>query len=290
MENRTLRMTIPQWQGGINPDYVFGAELLEKIAPQSANPQESVTIAVARDFSSPLQEIDGVSGGDQLIKQMSEEWKVLNEKNPTKIIVFGGDCAVTQVPFDYLSGIYGDKLGMIWLDAHPDISDTKTSSHLHEMVCANLLGQNMSSPVTKVKNPISPKRMIYAGLIEEDLRPMDMACETLGIKILSPEKLAEDNFELISWIKVEKIEYICVHWDLDVLTPEDFRSIYPAEPHTRISDFPAAVGRMSIENVAKTIKTASEAAELVGISITEHLPWDSFRLRKIMQNISIFNA
>lgn len=289
MKNKTLRMTIPQWQGGVNPDYVFGAELLEKIAPPSANPQESVTIIVGRDFSRPLKEIDGVSGGDQLIKQMSEEWQVLQEKNPTKLIVFGGDCAVTQVPFDYLSGIYGDKLGMIWLDAHPDISDTKNSSHLHEMVCANLLGQNMHSPITKVRNPISPKRTLYAGLIEEDLRPMDMACKSLGIRILSPEKLAKDTSDLLSWIHEEKLEYICVHWDLDVLTPEDFRSIYPAEPHTLVSDFPAAVGHMSLVDVAKTINTASQAADLVGLSITEHLSWDAFRLRKTMQSFSIFS-
>ena len=221
-------MTIPQWQGGANPDYVFGAELLEKIAPPSANPQESVTIAVDRDFSKPLKKVDGVEGGDLLMKQMTEEWQILQEKKPSKVIVFGGDCAVTQVPFDYLSGIYGDKLGMIWLDAHPDIASTSNSSHLHEMVCANLLGQNTDSPITKVKNPISPKRMIYAGLIEEDLRPMDMACKTLGIQILSPEKLVESNSDILDWISDEKLEYICVHWDLDVLTPEDFRSIYPA--------------------------------------------------------------
>ncbi len=73
-----------------------------------------------------------------------------------------------------------------------------------------------------------------------------------------------------------------------MLTPEDFRSIYPAEPHTRVSDFPAAVGRMSLDDVANTINAASQAVELVGLSITEHLAWDALRLRKTMQRLSIF--
>ena len=210
MNKKTLRMTIPQWQGGVNPNYVFGAEMLKCLAPPSAD-HDSVTVAVERNFSSPLQKVDGVDGGDVLMKQMLEEWKILRDKKPAKIIVFGGDCAVTQVPFDYLSGIYGNKLGMIWLDAHPDISDANSSSHLHEMVCANLLGQNMNSPVTKVENPISPERMIYVGLIEEDLRPMDMACKRLGIRTVSPEKAIEGASEILSWINDERLEYICVH-------------------------------------------------------------------------------
>ncbi len=32
-KKKTLRMVFPQWQGGINPNYVFGSELLAYIAP-----------------------------------------------------------------------------------------------------------------------------------------------------------------------------------------------------------------------------------------------------------------
>lgn len=40
---------------------------------------------------------------------MQDTKKILEEKQPDKIIVFGGDCSVTQIPFDYLSGKYGSK-------------------------------------------------------------------------------------------------------------------------------------------------------------------------------------
>ena len=31
---KTIRLDIPQWQGGNNPNYVFGSELLSIIVPQ----------------------------------------------------------------------------------------------------------------------------------------------------------------------------------------------------------------------------------------------------------------
>ena len=44
------------------------------------------------------------------------------KKTATHIIIFWGDCSFFQTPFDYLKGKYGKNLGIIWLDAHPDVS------------------------------------------------------------------------------------------------------------------------------------------------------------------------
>ena len=130
---KTLRLTYPQWQGGMNPDYVFGAELLERIAPPSAT-AEHAAVTVNRIFDLKETQLDGIDCGLSLLEQKKQAEKILQEKQPDKVIVFGGDCAVTQAPFDYLSGKYGNKIGLLWLDAHPDCSTVKESSHLHEMV------------------------------------------------------------------------------------------------------------------------------------------------------------
>ncbi|EMB75232.1 hypothetical protein SMU40_02203 [Streptococcus mutans 15VF2] len=55
----TLRFVLPQWQGGLNPNYVLGSELLAIIAPPSAR-DEVVTIKVNRDFDAPLKTEHGV--------------------------------------------------------------------------------------------------------------------------------------------------------------------------------------------------------------------------------------
>lgn len=236
-----------------------------------------------------MQQIDGIDGGDVLLQQMNATKKALKEDNPDKVIVFGGDCSVSQVPFDYLHDKYGESLGIIWLDAHPDISNGTQTSHLHEMVLGNLLGQSPKSEITSVQHPLTPNKVILAGLIEERLREMDMAYKELGITIVSPEELKNSTQKLIQWIQENHLKYIAVHWDLDVLSPVDFRSIYPAEPYTDPSLFPAAVGRMTLKEVGKVLNDVSSVAEIVGLNITEHLPWDAIRLRKTLEDISIFN-
>ena len=284
---KTLRLTYPQWQGGMNPNYIFGAELLERIAPPSLT-AEHATVTVNKEFNLKASKLDGIDCGLSLLEQEEQAEKILQENQSDKVIVFGGDCAVTQVPFDYLSGKYGNKIGLLWLDAHPDCSTVKESSHLHEMVMGNLIGLSPFSEITAVQHPYEAKRVLLAGVIEESLRPMDMACKEKGIRILSPESLKESSDEILAWISEAGIEYVAVHWDLDVLHPADFRSIYPAEPYTDPQEFPAAVGRMKLSEIVRILNDISKKAEIVGLSITEHLPWDVFNLRKSLKTISIF--
>ena len=127
-----------------------------------------------------------------------------------------------------------------------------------------------------------------AGLIEERLRPMDQACRDLHLRTAAPEALAGSSEPVLEWIRETGIRRLAVHWDLDVLSPADFRSIYPAEPDTGPSAFPAAVGRMKLREVGRLLADVSSAAELVGLSITEHLPWDAFRMRETLAGIPLF--
>lgn len=286
-KKKTLRIVFSQWQGGVNPDYVFGSELLSHIAPPSIN-DETVKIEINTNFGAELSLVDGIDAGDMLMKQMSEAERILNEKKPEKVIVFGGDCSITQVPFDYLKSRYAEKLGILWLDAHPDVSGTKSTSHLHEMVLANLLGQNPSSDITKVKHPFKPEEVMMAGLIEEDLREMDSSCKKLNLRIASPEDLKAGSQSILNWIEENGIEYLAVHWDLDVLSPDDFRAILTAKPYMDINDFPAAVGKMTLNEIGRILNDVSEKAEIVGLGIAEHMPWDAMNLRRVLSGVSIF--
>ena len=97
-KKQTLRLTCPQWQGGVNPNYVFGAELLSFIAPPSTT-DKNITICVDKNFDTNCQTEDGVDFGESLYEQMAKVKQILMENNPERLIVFGGDCSVTQVPF-----------------------------------------------------------------------------------------------------------------------------------------------------------------------------------------------
>ena len=221
------------------------------------------------------------------VKKLNQAYKILNEKSPTHVIVFGGDCSVSQAPFDYLKGKYGENIGIIWFDAHPDVSGPNNSSHLHEYVLADLMGQNPDSKITKVNNPYNPKNVIMAGLIEKDLRPMDMACKKLNLEICSPEELSKNSDKIINLIENNNIKYLAVHWDLDALSPNDYRSIYPGEPYLDLYKFPWAIGQMKLCEVARVLNYVSQKAEIVGLSIAEHMPWDAVNLKEMLKQLPL---
>ena len=47
MPTRTLRLNMPQWQGGAEPAYRFGGELLRWLAPAHDGPEETDEVAAA---------------------------------------------------------------------------------------------------------------------------------------------------------------------------------------------------------------------------------------------------
>lgn len=275
----TVRMVWPQWQGGMNPQYVFGSELLGHIVPETPG-ATCVQVPVARTFDGPKMAEHGIDRYCELFNQAQEARQLLEQHAPDRVVVLGGDCSVTQVPFDYLHGRYHTGFGVLWLDAHPDIARTGETSHLHEMPLANLLGLNPETPLTAVQHPVASDDVFMGGLIEERLRPMDGACTALGLRIGGPETLQQGPEQVLDWMQDRGITHLAVHWDLDVLDPGDFRSIYPGEPHTDPAAFPAAVGRMALHDVVNLLCALRNETDIVGLSITEHLPWDALAMRR----------
>lgn len=287
--SNTLRLLMPQWQGGENPNYYFGAEILSFIAPNSTS-SNTVRIEVNEDFETPLTVNDGVAGKDDILSQMIETENILKLRKPDKIITFGGDCSISQEPFDYLSGKYGDDLGILWLDAHPDVSNTDDTIRDHEMVLANILGHGAPTFVKQMKHPVSTNRVMFGGLIIDELRNMDRAVHSLNISAASPEELKQNSKPIIEWIKQNKVTKLAIHWDLDVISPDDFRSTFPAKPYQDRNMFPAAIGQMTIEQVIRVLKDITPYAEIVGLSLAEHMPWDAINLRNAFEQVSIFNS
>lgn len=67
--SKTLRMTFPSWQGGVNPNYVIGAQLLDVIAPHGFCSE--VTIPVALPEECPDEVLEGVDMGGELRRQQA---------------------------------------------------------------------------------------------------------------------------------------------------------------------------------------------------------------------------
>ena len=65
--DKTLRLLFPQWQGGKNAPYFFGAQLLSRLAPEANGPVEEVH--VARPDGKTLQNENGIVARQVLLEQ-----------------------------------------------------------------------------------------------------------------------------------------------------------------------------------------------------------------------------
>lgn len=279
----TVRLTFPEWQGGNNPTYFLGSQLLTWLAPKNESHKEIMISMEEPKF--PLKEKTNKVVAQSDLKDLAlEVQQKLELANPDKIITLGGDCLVSQVPFDYLHGKYQDKLGIIWIDAHPDISNPEVFNHEHAMVLGNLLGKGDSELASLVKNPFTSSSVLYVGLQQpnknEILLLEDM---NLNYKIQAEKPLTIN--EIKTWIKENNFEYVAIH--LDVLDPNEFRMIYFAEP--LIENFGAVGGKMSLQQLSETMAGISKTSEIVGLTIAELLPWDVKNLKELLAKFDIFN-
>lgn len=283
---KTLRLLMPQWQGGNNTGYYLGAELLSWLAPNKNN-QKEIRVSIEAPNGKALQKENGVYGQSILLKQLESAEKIINDEQPDKIIVFGGDCLVDQAPFHYLHEKYKEELGIIWIDAHPDISTPELYHNEHAMVLGNLLGKGDPIMSKHVTSPINPKSVLYVGL-QEPLDNEKKILSELNIEYTIQTEAILDADSINKWIKENNFKYIAIHLDLDVLNPHEFRSLLFSNPHGDPIDSPH--GLMSLKELSTILTRVSEIADIVGLGIAEYIPWDVINLKNILNDVAIFNS
>ncbi len=285
--SKTIRLILPQWQGGVNPNYFLGSKILSAIVPES-NSAKTLEVPVSQDFKEDIEVDGGISGRKILLNQMELTKNILDVQKPDRVITLGGDCSISEAPIDYLSGKYGKKLGIVWLDAHPDVSTDQDSNHIHEIVLANLMHRGSNEFNQQVKNSLDSNQIMFAGLKYDDLRPMDHLVKDLNMNYVTPEQIRGGSTSINNWIKKNNFEKIAIHFDLDVLDSNDFRSILSAQPHIDKSSLGYATGTMQLNEVLDVIKSISKKSEIVGFNIAEHMPWDAINLHNMLSEIDIF--
>ena len=80
-QSKTIRLVMPQWQGGDNPLYHLGAELLDYFAPSTKTP--SFTVPVTKP-GMPLKNENGITGRGEIVKQLQSAYAIINREKPDK--------------------------------------------------------------------------------------------------------------------------------------------------------------------------------------------------------------
>lgn len=120
---KTIRLLYPDWISGGLETYHFGANLLQHILPVNPN-QPLVKVDIPAPDGRQREIQDGIAGKDEVLAGIRAAQAAIEKEAPQRIITIGGNCLVSQAPFDYLHGLYPNT-GILWLDAHPDVSMPK---------------------------------------------------------------------------------------------------------------------------------------------------------------------
>ena len=287
MASKTLRLNLPQWQGGDEPAYRFGAELLRWLAPDHSAPEETVAVPQP-DGRAP--EVDrGIKARKSLLLQAHAARAAIERHDPDRIVTLGGDCLVDLAPIAYLNRKY-PKLGVLWIDAHPDVMSAAEFSHAHAHVLAMLLGRGDEAFTAEVPEKLTASRVMIAGMNAWTDAEGPILKE-LGIRHTPAADIADNSQPVLDWIEAEEITHLAVHFDLDVLDPAHFSPLLFNKPGVPADAFDGIVqGSMRLEQVTRLLKDAATAADMVGLAIAEHLPWDMLRLKNALADLPIMKS
>jgi arginase len=282
----TLRLNMPQWQGGNRRDYYFGSELLAWLAPPADGPVETVPVPEPTPGET-LELENGILGRKALLRQARAAREAIEKHRPDRIVTLGGDCLIDLAPMAYLNTRHGGNLGVLWVDAHPDVLTPKDFAQGNAQVLGALLGRGDPELVGEVDTPVKPSRVMYAGL--DAWMPVEAeVINELGLRRAGADSLADTSSPVLDWIANEGITHLAIHCDVDVLDPAKFGPVLfnePDAPADALADVPR--GRMAPDQVVRLLQDVAAACDVVGLAIAEYMPWEAITTRNMLRKLPL---
>ena len=281
---KTIRLLYPDYLSGGLETYYFGANLLAHILPENKN-QPLIKVEIPPPDGQKHDVIDGIYAKNEVIAGIKHAMEVIEKEKPDKIITIGGNCMVSQAPFDYLHGVY-ENLGMIWIDAHPDVSTVKNNyPNAHAMVLGSLMGYGDSSLSDLMKNEkFKASEIMYVGLQElHDYQEKFLIDMNIDYKVQVEEFVSDRDIKNF----MDRFEHILIHLDIDVLDATLFHSTYFANKDL-VGDGSGS-GKMTMEKLSDVLSFITNHTDVVGFTIAEYLPFDEYKLYNIFSKIKLFN-
>ncbi|WP_418667130.1 arginase family protein [Allofournierella sp.] len=280
---KTIRLLYPDYLSGGLETYYFGANLLTHILPANES-QPLLKVEIAPPDGRKYEVTEGIYAREEVLAGVRRAAEVIEAAKPDRIITVGGSCIVSQAPFDYLHGVYKD-LGIIWIDAHPDVSAAKDGyPNAHAMVLGALMGRGEPALSGLMKNRrFEADEILYVGLQglhdhqKEFLKELHVEYSVQTERILSDDKIK--HF-------LRRFDHVLIHLDVDVLDAGLFHSTYFANKEL-VGDGSGS-GKMTMEELGGVLKCITDNSDVVGFTIAEYLPFDEYKLHNLFAGLRLF--
>ncbi|MFI6857394.1 arginase family protein [Streptomyces sp. NPDC050416] len=172
-------------------------------------------------------------------------------------VTVGGDCAVDLAPVEAALCAFGDRLTVVWFDAHGDLNtpESSPSGAFHGMVLRALIGDGPEG--LRPARSLAADRVVLAGTRSLDPGEQDFVASR-GVRHLGVEQLAGPG-PLLAAVRATGAEAVYVHIDLDVLDPTVFPAVGTPEP-----------GGLGVEELVGAVRALTEEFTLAGLALTEY--------------------
>jgi arginase len=183
-----------------------------------------------------------------IFAQFRSAQAILERSGAKRVLAAGGDCAVNVAIIGYLNRVHPG-LQVIWVDAHLDANtpETTPSGNFHGMPVGAILGRAPEPMRQLLGEPVDPSRFHYLGTRVGDQGDRALERE-LNLGSLDPQAVIDGP--------------VHIHFDLDVLDPQDF-------PHVAYPD-----GAFKLDDAIAWVTRIARAADVVGFTVTEFAPVD----------------
>lgn len=251
-----LNLLYPQWQGG-GPDKstYHGAHELSQFYCKGVLFSE---VDVSTADNSVVK--NDIYCYNQILTQMKAARRIIEAAKPSRIFTIGGGCDSGILPISYLNRMLGDRLTLVWFDAHGDLNtpESSPSGHFYGMPVRTLLGDGERGILELLYSELEPDQIVLGGL--RDLDPAEVEfIETHQLSVCRVEDLENDPALLLETVKGKGNKHVYIHLDLDVLEPDEFPYLPLPVP-----------GGLSESTLLCLIESLSNAFVLSGLGIFEY--------------------
>lgn len=287
----TLRLVYPQWQGAgestvaeLLPEiplpqarrgYAVGTKVLEAILPPHDGPTAWVDVAMD---DADLAANDGIEARSPLLHAIQSAQQGMAESVWERILILGGDCAVSIAPFAELIHRYGDDLAIIWIDSHPDVQGPLSPyDGFHAMAVATLIGQGDAEMTSVLPATIDPAQVALAGVhILNDDEARDI--RDWGLHLVGPEELHESSAPLVTWLASIGCSRVAIHFDVDVIDREDLALGLGRES-----------GGLTAAQALRIVTDLATVTDVVGLTIAEFIPRDVLKMQNLVSGMPLIS-
>jgi arginase len=229
---------------------------------------EQVTVADRADCS---EGADNLRYLDEIVRVSenlaSSVEKCLAADQKVAPVVIGGDHSIDLGAYSGAAKVYGDKLGMLYIDAHGDINTHETSmtGNIHGMHLASLLGFGDSRLVDVYYPGVKLKKnnLLHIASVDMD-QPELLLVESEKLKFISLLDIMADGLRpVLSAIDelLSRVDYLWVSLDLDSID----RMYSPAAAMPN----PSGLTFREIDAIARYV---GHTGKVVGMDVVEFDP------------------